>query len=285
VTAPPSAAESPAEDTTTAVAAPVSAGAAAVRPHLPTVTATADLVPSVLANRQTDAPLLAGFEAGSVDGLDGMSPVAADAYLDAARWAQANLASCALDASFIAGIGQVESEHGTPAGIELLRDGGTSEPIRDGAGGEGPMHFIASEWARFGTDGNADGVTSPDNMYDATVAAARKLCDLSTTAPGASGSLASATDRLRIAFAFDQGAAAPYVVDPHDALYGDDYAAEAVRFAESIAARLSSYGQTLEDADERIAHDASGEVRPCLTLRGRTGDRFEDRAHLAGQAP
>jgi cell wall-associated NlpC family hydrolase len=80
------------------------------------------------------------------------------------------------------------------------------------------------------------------------------LCDLAKTVPGSSGSLASSTDRLRIAFAFDQGAAAPYVVDPHDAFHGDDYAAEAVRFAESIAARLSSYGQTLEDADQRIAH-------------------------------
>ncbi len=249
----PSAAQPPTEDTTTAVSAPVDSGAAAVRLRLPTVTATADLVPPILAGRQTDAPLLSGFEAGSVDGLGGISPVAADAYLDAERWVQANLPSCDLDASFIAGIGQVESQHGTPGGIDLLRDGGTSEPIRDGAGGEGPMHFTASEWAHYGSDGNGDGVTSPDNMYDATVAAARKLCELAQVLPGASGTLTSATDRLRVAYAFDQGAAAPYVVDPHDAVHGDDFAAEAVRFAESISARLSSYGQALEDADERIA--------------------------------
>ena len=94
---------------------------------------TADVAPPTIAGRQTDAPLLSGFEAGSVDVLGGMSPVAADAYLGAARWAQANLPSCDLDASFLAGIGQIESQHGTPGGIELLRDGGTSEPIRDGA--------------------------------------------------------------------------------------------------------------------------------------------------------
>ena len=197
--------------------------------------------------------MLSGFEAGSVDALGGMSPVAADAYLGAARWAQANLPSCDLDASFLAGIGQIESQHGTPGGIELLRDGGTSEPIRDELGGEGPMHFTASEWARYGSDGNGDGVKSPDNMYDATVAAARKLCELAQVLPGASGTLAAATDRHRVAYAFDQGAAAHYVVDPHDAIHGDDYAAEAIRFAESITAKLSSYGQALEEADRRIA--------------------------------
>ena len=61
------------------------------------------------------------------------------------------------------------------------------------------------------------------------------------------------TDRHRVAYAFDQGAAALYVVDPHDAIHGDDYAAEAIRFAESITAKLSSYGQALEEADRRIA--------------------------------
>jgi cell wall-associated NlpC family hydrolase len=191
---------------------------------------------------------------GSVDGLGGMSPVAANAYLNAEQWAQANLPACDLDASFLAGIGQVESGHGTAGGIHLLGDGTTSAPIRDEKGGQGPMHFLPSEWERFGTDGNGDGRDDADNMFDASAAAARKLCALASELPGLGGSLASSADRHRVAFAFSEGADAPYVVDALDAVRGDEFAAEAVRFAESITAKLHAYGVTLEDADQRIAH-------------------------------
>jgi cell wall-associated NlpC family hydrolase len=189
-----------------------------------------------------------------VDGLGGMSPVAADAYLSAEQWAEANLPACDLDASFLAGIGHVETAHGTTGGVHLLGDGKTSGEIRDEQSGEGPMHFTPPEWDRFGTDGNADGLDDPDNIYDASVAAARKLCGLAGELPGLSGSLTSSTDRHRVAFAFDRGAGAPYVVDASDAILGDAFADEAIRFAESITAKLHAYGTTLEDADKRIAH-------------------------------
>src|SRR5439155_10125138 len=40
----------------------------------------------------------------------------------------------------------------------------------------GPMQFIPSTWRGYASDGNADGVSDPNNIYDETLAAARYLC-------------------------------------------------------------------------------------------------------------
>ena len=61
------------------------------------------------------------------------------------------------------------------------------------------MHLLPSEWAEWASDGNGDGVMSPDNMYDATIAAARKLCELARNVAGGDGTLATATSRQRVA--------------------------------------------------------------------------------------
>jgi cell wall-associated NlpC family hydrolase len=206
-----------------------------------------------VAARQTDYPLLAGFETRSADGLGGMSPVAADAYLEAEQWARANLPECGVDASFLAGIGKVESAHGTAGGVKLLPSGDTSAPIRDELGGQGPMHLLPSQWAGHAADGNGDGVSSADNMYDATVVTAKLLCELARELPETGGTLGSPTARLRVAYAFDQGSTAAYVVDANDANHGDEYAADAVRFADSITATLHSYGDVVQGTDRRIA--------------------------------
>ena len=39
------------------------------------------------------------------------------------------------------------------------------------------MQFIPSTWERWGRDGNGDGVRDPQNLYDATAAAAAYLCN------------------------------------------------------------------------------------------------------------
>ena len=65
--------------------------------------------------------------------------------------------------SVLAAIGKVESDHG--------RNGG-----RSSAGAEGPMQFLPSTWARYGVDGNADGVASIWDPADAVPAAADYLC-------------------------------------------------------------------------------------------------------------
>nr|WP_245790317.1 lytic transglycosylase domain-containing protein [Streptomyces monashensis] len=38
------------------------------------------------------------------------------------------------------------------------------------------MQFIPSTWARWGADGNGDGRSDPNNVYDAALAAGRYLC-------------------------------------------------------------------------------------------------------------
>jgi membrane-bound lytic murein transglycosylase B len=38
------------------------------------------------------------------------------------------------------------------------------------------MQFIPSTWRRFARDGNGDGERDPQNLYDATAAAAAYLC-------------------------------------------------------------------------------------------------------------
>jgi hypothetical protein len=40
----------------------------------------------------------------------------------------------------------------------------------------GPMQFLPGTWARYASDGDGDGTADPQNLYDATLAAARYLC-------------------------------------------------------------------------------------------------------------
>ncbi|MFJ7297151.1 lytic transglycosylase domain-containing protein [Streptomyces collinus] len=105
---------------------------------------------------------------------------------------------CRLRWQLLAAIGQVES--GQARGGRVTSDGTTVAPIlgprldgvafaliRDSDGGVhdgdtaydravGPMQFIPSTWARWGADGNGDGRTDPNNVFDAALAAGRYLC-------------------------------------------------------------------------------------------------------------
>ncbi|MER7896572.1 lytic murein transglycosylase [Streptomyces sp. NPDC096046] len=105
---------------------------------------------------------------------------------------------CRLRWQLLAAIGQVES--GQARRGRVTSDGTTVAPIlgprldgvafaliRDTDGGVhdgdtaydravGPMQFIPSTWARWGADGNGDGRTDPNNVFDAALAAGRYLC-------------------------------------------------------------------------------------------------------------
>ncbi len=135
-----------------------------------------------------------------VTGTD-LSYIALEAYVRAADRINGERPACRLPWSLLAGIGRVESRHGTYAGTRLLIDGSASRPIigialsgqRDTAviadsdngvlDGDtefdravGPMQFIPSTWARSGRDANGDGIADPQNIYDAALSAADYLC-------------------------------------------------------------------------------------------------------------
>ncbi|WP_319805132.1 lytic murein transglycosylase [Nocardioides kribbensis] len=112
------------------------------------------------------------------------------------------IAGCDLGWTTLAGIGWIESQHGTLGGRTLGEDGRSSSPILgpalDGTGdvaairstpasaawhGDrrwehaiGPMQFLASTWDRWATDGDGDGSADPLDLDDAAAAAARYLC-------------------------------------------------------------------------------------------------------------
>jgi membrane-bound lytic murein transglycosylase B len=128
-------------------------------------------------------------------------PMALEAYAYAARVAEVENPDCRLKWTTLAGIGQVESHHGTYRGATIADDGEVSPPIRgvllDGTAGNmvimdhesvshageepfaramGPMQFIPETWRLYGVDANNDGAVSPDNIDDAALSAAGYLC-------------------------------------------------------------------------------------------------------------
>lgn len=132
----------------------------------------------------------------------GLPVPALRAYADAELVLHAEQPDCHLGWNTLAGIGWVESQHGTVGGRTLGADGRSSSPILgpalDGAGGfaairstpssaawhgdarwehaVGPLQFLASTWSRWGTDGDGDGKADPNDLDDAALAAGRYLC-------------------------------------------------------------------------------------------------------------
>ncbi len=110
--------------------------------------------------------------------------------------------SCHVGWTTLAGIGYVESHHGTLGGRSLLADGRSSSPIvgpaLDGRGdfaairstpasramhgddvwehAVGPMQFLPETWGRYAADGDGDGHADALDLDDAAATAARYLC-------------------------------------------------------------------------------------------------------------
>ncbi|MCP5025804.1 MAG: hypothetical protein GY929_05925 [Actinomycetia bacterium] len=121
---------------------------------------------------------------------------------------------CKVDWTLLAGVGRAESNHARFGGArtdlagDLSRriigprlDGTEFQEIFDTDGGRldgdieydravGPMQFIPGTWRSFGRDGDGDGDADPQNVFDASLAAADYLCN--------SGPLVG-TDRMRVA--------------------------------------------------------------------------------------
>lgn len=119
---------------------------------------------------------------------------AADVVVDAEQ------PDCEIGWNSLAGVGAIESHHGSYGGSTLGENGYPEPAIRgiplDGNGvaaisdtdggafdgdsvwdrAVGPMQFIPGTWEQWGADGNGDGVADPNQIDDAALAAARYLC-------------------------------------------------------------------------------------------------------------
>lgn len=152
----------------------------------------------------------------------------------------ADVGGCGVGWTTLAGIGWVESQHGTIGGRALGDDGRSSTPILgpalNGRGAfaaihssaqsrawhgdavwehaVGPMQFLPSTWDQWATDGDGDGHADPLDLDDAAAATARYLC-------------ASGQD-----LATGPGWAAAVLTYNHAQVYVDDVYAAAVAYAE-----------------------------------------------------
>jgi membrane-bound lytic murein transglycosylase B len=123
--------------------------------------------------------------------------IALNAYQNAERMMAAAYPGCGISWNLLAGIGRIESMHANggatdPHGTAINPIYG---PTLDGtlAGNEtivqsvqagrvtyaralGPMQFLPGTWARYASDGDGDGKADVQNVFDASLAAARYLC-------------------------------------------------------------------------------------------------------------
>lgn len=151
------------------------------------------------------APLAAGTDPAAwarqtADGV-GIPQRTLQAYANAELAVRERAPQCGLSWSTLAGVGRVESRHARIGDAEPGADGRVEPPIigipLDGTNGTrrvadtddgrldgdpvldravGPMQFLPETWERHGADANGDGVTDPQQVDDAALAAASLLC-------------------------------------------------------------------------------------------------------------
>ncbi|WP_410600449.1 lytic transglycosylase domain-containing protein [Amycolatopsis sp. lyj-90] len=129
----------------------------------------------------------------------GIPVTALAAYRNAADILIAEQPGCHIDWALIASIGRIESNHARGGYVDAK--GNTLEPILgpqlngagpfaaipDTDGGKydgdtvwdravGPTQFIPSTWKGYASDGNGDGESNPNNIFDAALGTGRYLC-------------------------------------------------------------------------------------------------------------
>ncbi|OBI80176.1 lytic transglycosylase [Mycobacterium sp. E740] len=130
-------------------------------------------------------------------GTLGIPSMALAAYRNAERMMAAAYPGCGVSWNLLAGIGRIESMHanggatdaqgtairpifgpaldGTLPGNEVIVQNRTADRVTY-ARAMGPMQFLPGTWSRYASDGDGDGKADPQNVYDASLAAARYLC-------------------------------------------------------------------------------------------------------------
>lgn len=130
-------------------------------------------------------------------GALGIPGMALNAYRNAERMMGAAYPGCGVSWNLLAGIGRIESMHanggatdargtavrpiygpaldGTLPGNEIIVQSAQSGRVTY-ARAMGPMQFLPGTWARYASDGDGDGRADVQNVFDASLAAARYLC-------------------------------------------------------------------------------------------------------------
>lgn len=169
--------------------------------------ARAEVVPQIDINAPGRTSDKLAFWADPIAEETSISSAAIRAYGNAELVAAQSWPECHLSWGTLAGLGFVETRHGTYSGHlfdnrSIDADGNVLPPIigvpldgspgfaevKDTDSGEldgdsqfdravGPMQFIPESWKRYGRDANGDGVADPNNIDDAALAAANLLCD------------------------------------------------------------------------------------------------------------
>ncbi|CDO24837.1 membrane-bound lytic murein transglycosylase B [Mycolicibacterium mageritense DSM 44476 = CIP 104973] len=130
-------------------------------------------------------------------GALGIPGMALKAYRNAERMMAAAYPACGISWNLLAGIGRIESMHanggatdatgtavrpiygpaldGTLPGNEVIVQSAQAGRVTY-ARAMGPMQFLPGTWARYASDGDGDGKADVQNVFDASLAAARYLC-------------------------------------------------------------------------------------------------------------
>lgn len=130
-------------------------------------------------------------------GALGIPSIALAAYRNAEQKMSVAAPGCGVSWNLLAGIGRIESGHagggavdargtavrpiygpaldGTLPGNEIITQSSEGNRLIY-ARAMGPMQFLPGTWARYAADGKGDGTPDPQNLFDATLAAARYLC-------------------------------------------------------------------------------------------------------------
>ncbi|KWX61763.1 lytic transglycosylase, partial [Mycobacterium sp. NAZ190054] len=162
--------------------------------------------PSVVAITKTPTPFRTVASAASAPpppmavnapGTLRIPSMALSAYRNAETMMAAAFPGCGLSWNLLAGIGRIESMHayggatdsrgtavrpiygpaldGTLPGNEVIELSRSADRVVY-ARAMGPMQFLPGTWSRYASDGDGDGKADVQNLFDASLAAARYLC-------------------------------------------------------------------------------------------------------------
>jgi hypothetical protein len=96
------------------------------------------------------------------------------AYRAAEMQLQIDTPGCGLQWNLLAAVGRLESRHADGGRTDVL--GTLSSPKVSPNGELGPLQLPAAVWEQYTADGNADGRTDPQNIFDQSLAAGHWMC-------------------------------------------------------------------------------------------------------------